>query len=789
MKKLFAMLLAALMLCSFAACNTTTVETGTEEPGQVAEAQVQTAGPAAAAAPDRGYPDRSDMAYSDVYAGSEKTDWTAEWIWTKYCPENSYVAFRKTFTLDSEVASATAYISSVDKYTLWVNGELTVIDGCLKRGPTPHDCYYDTVELTNLRQGENTLAILVAFNGKDGDGSVTPLIPNEDGDLVMQAGLLFEMNAGGTAVKTDSTWKAIRHAAYRNRQSAGADFVAYTKSSQIAEANIWYDANADIGAWTAANFDDNAWEDATPIAKAGQLPYGGLFSAATAPIKFYELQDFLNASDYAGKTLTEDTALILELPGNIQFNWYIELEAPQGKHLTFYTDTYQDREGIQNFKDTYITKDGAQAYENYPWRSGSKLIVEAEAGVTFTRLAYRYSEYNGEKVGSFTSSDAALDQLWQECLNTVTICMRDTFMDCPDRERGPYMGDATNEIDSVFYSYDGAGYAMARKAILNCVGWTPADFAIPSRCPSVKPSEIPNQSLIFVGSVYRYWQYSGDAETAKLYLDAFINYLKLYELDEKGLEVYRNGAWTWNEWGNNIDADLLQKTIFVYAAKTAQNLAAELGVTEYDAFLHSLTDGVKETYYKLYFGEDGFKSPDMKKADERVNAMAILAGLVEEKDYDLFAESIMNTCEASPFMEKYVEEALCILGHEDLALKRMTERYAPMLTDEWDTIWERFEDTIGTTNHAWSTAPLYIISRYAAGAHPTAPGWETYEIAPSDVVGSFTCTVWTPKGNITIEKNGDILTITAVEGGTLILADGSTVPLAVGTQTYALGNP
>ena len=114
--------------------------------------------------PDRGMADRSDLMYLDSIERYKKTDWTANWIWTEGCAEDSYVAFRKTFTLDQAVPSATAFISAVDKYVLWVNEELVVLDGALKRGPTPYDSYYDTVELTNLKQGENTIALLVAFN-------------------------------------------------------------------------------------------------------------------------------------------------------------------------------------------------------------------------------------------------------------------------------------------------------------------------------------------------------------------------------------------------------------------------------------------------------------------------------------------------------------------------------------------------------------------------------------------------------------------------------------------------
>ena len=53
-------------------------------------------------------------------------------------------------------------------------------------------------------------------------------------------------------------------------------------------------------------------------------------------------------------------------------------------------------------------------------------------------------------------------------MNTVAICMRDTYMDCPERERCPYMGDASNRIDAALYCYDAEGLAMTKKAILAC---------------------------------------------------------------------------------------------------------------------------------------------------------------------------------------------------------------------------------------------------------------------------------------------------------------------------------
>lgn len=740
--------------------------------------------------PERGVPDRSDLLYLSAIEGYKKTDWTANWIWTENCAEDSYVAFRKTFTLEQAVPTATAFISAADKYVLWVNGELVVLDGSLKRGPTPYDSYYDTVELTNLKQGENTIALLVAFNGRSGDGSIVPVLVDEEGDEYTQAGLIFELDAGGTTICSDSSWKAARHTGYKNRVTAGADYPGYSQSSMLAERNVYFDARDDLGDFMAEGYNDSEWEDATPVSKAGDLPFGDLYSAMIQPIRFQDIVDFSNSASYVGTPLTQDTTLVLDLPGNIQFTPYFELEAPAGKKLTFYTDTYTDKQELPNFKDTYVTADGAQCYENYPWRSGSKLIIEAEAGVTFTRLGYRASGFNGEQAGSFTSSDPGLDQLWQESLNTLAICMRDTYMDCPERERGPYMGDASNEIDAALYSYDQGGLDLTKKAILACVAWTGADGAIPSRAPSVKPQEIPNQSLIFMTSVYHYWLHSGDRETAEVYCNAFLNYLRLVEM-ENGLPVYRDGSWTWDDWGDRIDTRLLQTGIYYYALNVTKSLADDLGFTEGTEFLAERMDSMRENWRAVYYTEEGFKSPDSKYVDDRANAMLALSGLAGEEDWPLITDVIMSTYQASPFIEKYVLEALCAMGRVDLALQRMRDRYAPMLKDEYDTLWETFDGETGTVNHGWTAAPLYILSKYAAGIRPTQAGFEAYEIAPGNELDSFHCTVWTPKGEITAELETaaaeKTLTVTAIDAaGTIIVPEGMGTDFIVSGGDYEI---
>lgn len=710
--------------------------------------------------PETGQADRSDLKYVQDLEKYKKSDWKAHWIWTQYSTEDSYVVFRKKVTLKENPGTVKAYISAESKYFMWVNEELVTLDGCLKRGPTPYDAYYDEIDIQNLKQGDNIISILVAFNGRSGDGSINPTLMDSEGDMISQAGLLFEMQAGDKLVKSDSTWKASRIAAYKNKISAGKEYDSYAQSSMLAERPVFYDARAEVGDYRKLDFDDSNWETPKSVAKAGNLPFGDLYKSPLKPIKFHEISDFSNANEYVGKTLTEDTTLALKLPTDIQFSWSIDLEAEAGKKLSFYTDSFKYNDGLQSFRDTYVTKAGNQTYENYPWRSGYTLFIDAPAGVKFNKLSYRMSEFNGELMEPLTSSDSNIDILWKKAQNTVRVCMRDSFMDCPDRERGPYMGDASNEVDSTLYCYDQGGLDMIKKSILACIGWVKNDNAIPSRAPSVKPQEIPNQSLAFLTSAYHYFEHSNDVETMTTYTKAAIEYLKLFEM-QNGLPKYRPGSWTWNDWGSCIDNDLLQAGFYYYGLRLVKQLVSELKMSEDISFINERMTSMESKYHDAYYTDNGFKSASSNYIDDRANALLALSGLAKPADYDVIINVLNKTHEASPFCEKYVIEALCAMGRIDLAKERMLLRYDEMIKDSKDTLYEKFDITDGTFNHAWTSGPIYIINRYIVGLKPTKPGFEEYALSLTNLLDNFKCSNYTIKGNIDLEmtSNGGVKTL------------------------------
>ncbi len=713
--------------------------------------------------------DRSDLAYYTSLEEYKKTDWNgAKWIWASTTSANSYVAFRKTFSLEKVPEEAVANIAAESKYYLWMNEELAVLDGASKRGATPYDSFYEQVDLTDhLKQGENTLVILVSYNGRGGNSSVDP----------GKAGLLFQMQAGDQAIVSDSSFKANRLRAYRNQGLLGADWPNYSQSSMLAEWNVYYDARESVGDYTAADFDDSSWEDATVVCEAGAQPFNDTYLSVIPLMKFDEEYTFLE-SEYIGQKLAQDTTITIDLPENMQFSPYFELTAESsGLRFTYYTNTLTSQ-GIDSFRDDYVTAEGAQVYESLPWRSGSQLIIEAPAGITFTKIGYRRSGYDSERSGSFVTENEDVNTLWEKAVNTLLICMRDTYMDCPERERSPYIGDAANQIGETFYSLDENSWAMTKKTILNIIGWTKTDNCIPLRSPSLATNENPVQTLNFLVSVYEYLLYTGDEETVRLFYPVAVNYLKLWDLNEDGSIVYRNGTFMWVDWGDGADAEVLQNCWYYYALSSTQKLAKALDISTDEAFFTERIQKVAAGFEK-FKKQGGYSSGTAY--DDRANAMAVVSGLADEDMYDEILNILTTTYGASPYMEKFVEEALCMMGEYDACLTRMLTRYQPMIDDKDSTLWELWEKDAGTINHGWTGGSLTVLSKYFGGISPESAGYESYSIRLTDTFSSLSMGVITPKGELTysLDRAEDGTVTISVEA---IDADGSLyIPASWGT--------
>lgn len=718
--------------------------------------------------------DKSKLTYVASLDKYKKTDWSGYWIWSDSAVTNSYVAFRKSFTLEDKPEQAIASIAAENKYYLWVNSTLVIYDGGYKRGPTLKDTYYQDYDLAPyLKKGNNNITVLVSYFGRSGTSSLT----------AQDAGFLFERKTGNKAIKSDSSWKVKRLKEYKNKNLLKGDYPDYPQFSALAEWNYYYDARDSVGKYYEENFDDSAWSNATLVGKVGCLPFSDTYLCLAPAFSFDQnYTEVEDAGKYLNTVFQEAKTIKIDLGKDQQFSPYFELESNgEGKKIVYYTDTYIT-EGNGSFKDVYVTKKGEQSYESYPWRSGRYLIREVPEGVTLKKVAYRKNGYDTKVIGSFSSSDSKLDKLYKRACDTLTICRRDTYRDCPDRERAPWAGDVANQIAQSLYALDGNANLLTKKTILSLLGYVSADESsdipncIPLRIPCNKLTENPTQCLAFLNSVYEYYLYTGDKETCEAVYPILLNYLKVFERKD-GLVKYRTGTFQWTDWGEGtIDTEIIENCQYYLALKDVLAMANDFKKEEEEdkTFLQERITSIETNFRSKYLKSGGFSSSTTY--DDRANALTVVSGLAKEEDYPLVKNVLTNVKNCSVYRERYVQEALGIRGEFSLATERTKERYKSRLDSDYGTLWENFEigDNYenGTPNHAWAGGPLIRLDKYYLGIKPTKPGYETYDINLSSYLDKRSGTVSTVKGNIMVnvyKEKGTIEINTIDADGTLYL--------------------
>ncbi|WP_367888910.1 hypothetical protein [Polaribacter irgensii] len=82
-----------------------------------------------------------------------------------------------------------------------------------------------------------------------------------------------------------------------------------------------------------------------------------------------------------------------------------------------------------------MARKGVQAHENLGWINCQEVYYVLPKGIKVLDLQYRETGYASEFTGSFDCSDDFYKRLWIKAERTLYATMRDTCIDCPNRER------------------------------------------------------------------------------------------------------------------------------------------------------------------------------------------------------------------------------------------------------------------------------------------------------------------------------------------------------------------
>lgn len=671
----------------------------------------------------------------------------AQWITSSSSQSatNTWICFRKDISIAHLSAGEVPLSIAADsKYWLWINGRLVVFEGGVKRGPNPHDTYYDTVDIgPYLQEGENKLSFLVWYFGKEGF-SYQPS---------GKAGLYVASQSDKIDLHTDSSWMSMLHPSYYTPAGMQPNF-------RLPESNIGYDARLSDDKWISTPVSQLAypWAPSVAVGEAGCSPWGELHPRIIPQWKDYGIKSYQTVQWKYGNLV--DT-LVCSLPYNMQMTPLLEVVSEAGKVIGMQTDNYQGG-GMPNVRAEYITRDGQQLYESLGWMNGQCVYYTIPHGVKLIKASYRETSYDTEFAGWFTCNDPFYNLLWEKAQRTLLVTMRDTYMDCPDRERAQWWGDEVIESGEAFYALCPQSHLLMKKGMYELIGWQRRDGVIFSPVPASNyHTELPGQMLSSIGR-YGFWNYylcTGDTATIADLYPGVKRYLNVWQYQEDGTIRFRSGEWTWGDWGTNIDIQGLFNAWYYLALEGAANMAELLGLSAEACSYRQEMVQLKEAFNRVFWTGEAYQvDKSLPTPDDRLQALAVVAGLADASRYPALLKLFKTYEHASPYMEKYVLEALFEMNEPDEALRRMKRRFSSMVNHpDYTTLFEGWGIGAagyggGTTNHAWSGGGLTLLSEKVCGIAPIAPGFSVFSVIPQ--MGTLTevsTSLLTVNGRISVE--------------------------------------
>jgi hypothetical protein len=437
--------------------------------------------------------------------------------------------------------------------------------------------------------------------------------------------------------------------------------------------------------------------------------------------------------------------------------------------------------GGRHFASRYICREGRQRFTHYCSRWGGRYLQLHISGMTTQFRVHHASlipqEYPVEVKGSFECPDQLRNRIYATSIRTLHLCMHEHYEDTPWREQALYANDSRNQALCGYYCFGDYAYPAACFTLL---GKTLREDGFLEICaPAESDITIPSFSIVWILAAADHLRFSGDTDTAALYLDMIERKLDtlLSRLSDGLLPTPLEKAyWNFYDWKPGLDGQLeMPDDQAAYDAPLnlflALALEATISMSKHcgrTANIHRYQDALarlKASFQQVFWDEQSaayLTRSGVSHVAELTQALAILARICPEDMAESLRERLAAT--NSPWVPTslsqsfYKYEALLTApgryGKQVFAM--LDQQWNPMLLDGATSFWETeegaadFEDA-GSMCHGWSAIPVYFYQSRLLGVKPGSPGFRTFSVNPIlDVVASAAGTVPTPFGPISV---------------------------------------
>ena len=718
---------------------------------------------------EKGITTESDLALWSTGLFQQK-EWTAKWIGSSqvFTPgvrdcnvDDPWL--RKSFELDDAPEKATLFVASVGYHELYVNGE-KIGEGVLNGAVTDHTkraryIAYDIAE--KLQAGQNTIGIWLGAAWSifapyaTADKPRTPLV-------IAQADLYDASMKKIQRIVTDESWKV--HSS-PNRLLGTWEMHNYG-------GEIW-DANKEVAGWNLPAFDDANWKEATvyhPDLKiSAQVVQTNALTHEIKPVAIEK----------------RDEGFRVDMGVNFAGWTQIDVSGNPGDTIRFFFSERQQDEMTFNHRSMYVIgSSGKGTFQNkFNYSSARWITIKGLENPPMPEDIKGWVVSTDFKRTTWFQSNNDL-QNWiyeRSCWNYENLTLGGYVVDCPQRERFGYGGDAHTTSEAGMYNYQvGAFYTKwmqdwrdvqgseSMVGDMNDTGWArkqPGSGRIlgggilPHTAPTYHGGGGPAWGGIVVSLPWYVYQHYGDKRILEKNFDMMKKWLAFLQSQTRDNLLQRFGGqwdflgdWLWPnataEGMNNDKPENLcfNNSFYVYNLKTAAQVATVLGKkAEADEWMKQ-ANATAEAIHQRFYNEAEENYADGSQSNL---AMALLAKVPPA---DLYP-AVLKSLEKNILIDhkghigvgitggSVLFKLLRDLGRDDLIYTMTSQTEYPgweyMRANGATTIWEMWEKDLPGHSLLHSSylfaAPWYIDGIGGIKKDETKPGFQHFIVTVPDI--------------------------------------------------------
>ena len=718
--------------------------------------------------------------------------------------------FRRVFDLAQVSNAMPVTVTADNRFILFINGHRAA------SGPSMGTIAHwrtSTIDLAPyLRPGRNIIAAAVwdfvrkkqLSPGTAGAPAASALPATEVAPIAQQSVALGFRVTGGALATSEPGWRVKideGHLAGSGRQQVPR------RRYYVASAPETIDAAKVDWDWAGDAETGAGWTDAVPApdAAARTLVADRLLPQSFTPAApGMAVRSDIDANTFPTQAITvpANTHAHILLRRDAVISAYPELTVSGGAGATIkltYTEALYDADGKKGDRDlvgdrralgifdTFVADGARRSFAPLWWRTWRYAELDIQTGtapLTLETFKVYETGYPFHQAAHFTSSDAALNRIWDIGWRTAQVDAHETYMDSAYWEQLQYTGDTRLQM---LISYAVSGDPRLGEQAIDAFAESDADGGLEQGAyPSRSDNVIATFSLAWIGMLSDWSMRQPDPAPIARHLPRMRAILTWFEpwRTADGL-LGKNPQWNFIDWvGSSNDRLLfpsygkdggscLTTVMWVGALRQGAVLEQAYGDKQQGAADTAKADAAQSAIRQHCWDKSRglfADNSDFGLFSQHMNALAVLYDVATPQEAPQILARITlpgHGIDAPPgmFASSYYFGWYMARAFEHAGL---ADRYLDLLQTWRDllalhyTTWPEMRGDTRSDTHAWSAHPTADLLDVVAGIEPAAPGYARLRVAPhlGDLT-SLDATAATPKGAVSVRYKLDGHKLTA----------------------------